>query len=157
MVTQEQITLQNLINEFENKINEKENQLMTNKEKIKQYILDMQNKPIIKKTNNGINSNYNYNYYIKQEADNGKNNIKNLMNYNINNRAKLNDFNNNNKISIHTIDSSNNDKNRDMKGNKNGTTYALMSNQQDNYLQDNNKDEQLDNYESDLNSQSNTN
>ena len=155
MVTQEQITLQNLINEFENKINEKENQLMTNKEKIKQYILDMQNKPIIKKTNNGINSNYNY--YIKHEADNGKNNFKNLMNYNINNRTKLNDFNNNNKISIHTIDSSNNDKNRDMKGNKNGTTYALMSNQQDNYLQDNNEDEQLDNYESDLNSQSNTN
>ena len=110
----------------------------------------MQNKPIIKKSNNGINSNYNY--YIKHEADNGKNNFKNLMNYNINNRTKLKYFNNNNKISIHTIDSSNNDKNRDMKGNKNGTTYALMSNQQDN-----NEDEQLDNYESDLNSQSNTN
>ena len=67
------------------------------------------------------------------------------MNYNINNRTKLNNFNNNNKISIHTIDSSNNDKNRDMKGNKIGTTYALMPNQQDNYIQDNNEDEQLDN------------
>jgi len=157
MVTQEQITLQNLINEFENKINEKENQLMAKKEKIKQYILDMQNKPIIQKNNNGLNSNYNYNYYIKKDADNGKNNIQNLMNYNISNRKKLNDFNNNNKISIHTIDSSNNDNNRDLKGNKNGTTYSLMPNQQNNYMQDNNEDEQLDNYESDLNSQSNIN
>ena len=156
MVTQEQITLQNLINEFENKIKEKENQLVTNKEKIKQYILDMQNKPIIQKSNNGLNSNYNYNYYIKQDADNGKNNIQNLFNYDINNRKKLNDFNNN-KISIHTIDSSNNDQNRDIKGNKNGTTYAIMSNQQNNYIQDNNEDEQLENYESDLNSQSNIN
>ena len=34
MVTQEQITLQNLINEFENKIKEKEEQLMLNREKI---------------------------------------------------------------------------------------------------------------------------
>ena len=157
MVTQEQITLQNLINEFENKINEKENQLMANKEKIKQYLLDMQNKPIIQKSNNGLNSNYNYNYYIKQDADNGKNNIQNLMNYNISNRKKLNDFNNNNKISIHTIDSSNNDKNRDLKGNKNGTTYAIMSNQQNDYIQDNNEGELSDNYESDLNSQSNAN
>ena len=157
MVTQEQITLQNLINEFENKINEKENQLMAKKEKIKQYILDMQNKPIIQKNNNGLNSNYNYNYYIKKDADNGKNNIQNLMNYNISNRKKLNDFNNNNKISIHTIDSSTNDNNRDFKGNKNGTTYSLMPNQQNNYMQDNNEDEQLDNYESDLNSQSNIN
>ena len=62
MVTQEQITLQNLINEFDNKISEKENQLMTNKEKIKQYLLDMQKKPLIQKNNNGLNSNYNYNY-----------------------------------------------------------------------------------------------
>ena len=62
MITQEQITLQNLINEFDNKISEKENQLMTNKEKIKQYLLDMQKKPLIQKNNNGLNSNYNYNY-----------------------------------------------------------------------------------------------
>ena len=157
MVTQEQITLQNLINEFENKINEKENQLMTNKEKIKQYILDMQNKPLIQKSNNGLNSNYNYNYYIKQDDGNGKNNIQNLMNYNISNRKKLNDFNNNNKISIHAIDSSNNDNNRDLKGNKNGTTYTIMSNQQNDYLQDNNEGELSDNFESDLNSQSNAN
>ena len=157
MVTQEQITLQNLINEFENKINEKENQLMTNKEKIKQYILDMQNKPLIQKSNNGLNSNYNYNYYIKQDDGNGKNNIQNLMNYNISNRKKLNDFNNNNKISIHAIDSPNNDNNRDLKGNKNGTTYTIMSNQQNDYLQDNNEGELSDNFESDLNSQSNAN
>ena len=34
MVTQDQITLQNLINEFEDKIKEKEEQLMLNREKI---------------------------------------------------------------------------------------------------------------------------
>ncbi len=34
MLTQEQIILQNLINEFENKIKEKEEQLMLNREKI---------------------------------------------------------------------------------------------------------------------------
>ena len=130
---------------------------MTNKEKIKQYILDMQNKPLIQKSNNGLNSNYNYNYYIKQDDGNGKNNIQNLMNYNISNRKKLNDFNNNNKISIHAIDSSNNDNNRDLKGNKNGTTYTIMSNQQNDYLQDNNEGELSDNFESDLNSQSNAN
>ena len=51
MVTQEQITLQNLINEFENKINEKENQLSVNKEKIKQSLLELQNRPLIQKNN----------------------------------------------------------------------------------------------------------
>ena len=65
MVTQEQITLQNLINEFENKIKEKEKQILSNKENINQSILELQNKPIIPKDNNGINNNYNYNYYIK--------------------------------------------------------------------------------------------
>ena len=83
MVTQEQITLQNLINEFDNKIREKENQLMTNKEKIKQYLLDMQNKPLIQKNNNGINDEYNYNYYIKTNENIIINKDKHFFKYNI--------------------------------------------------------------------------
>ena len=71
MVTQEQITLQNLINEFENKIKEKEKQILVNKENINHCILELQNKPIIPKDNNGINNNYNYNYYIKTNENNG--------------------------------------------------------------------------------------
>ena len=63
IVTQEQITLQNLINEFENKIKEKEDQLISNKEKVNQCVLELQNRPIISKNNNnGINNDYNYNY-----------------------------------------------------------------------------------------------
>ena len=126
MVTQEQITLQNLINEFDNKIREKENQLMTNKEKIKQYLLDMQNKPLIQKNNNGLNNNYNYNYYIKKDNynDNGKNDVPSLMNYNINNRNNSNNVNDNSNT--HTINS--NDDSNINRRNKNGTTYALVSN-----------------------------
>ena len=153
MVTQEQITLQNLINEFDNKISEKENQLMTNKEKIKQYLLDMQNKPLIQKNNNGLNSNYNYNYYIKKDNynDNGKNDIPSLMNYNINNRNNVNDNSN-----IHTINS--NDDSNISKRNKNGTTYTLVSNPPNNFKQNYNVNEQLDNnYESDINSQNKIN
>ena len=153
MVTQEQITLQNLINEFDNKISEKENQLMTNKEKIKQYLLDMQNKPLIQKNNNGLNNNYNYNYNIKKDNynDNGKNDIPSLMNYNINNRNNVNDNSN-----IHTINS--NDDSNISKRNKNGTTYTLVSNPPNNFKQNYNVNEQLDNnYESDINSQNKIN
>ena len=149
MVTQEQITLQNLINEFDNKISEKENQLMTNKEKIKQYLLDMQNKPLIQKNNNGLNNNYNYNYNIKKDNynDNGKNDIPSLMNYNINNRNNVNDNSN-----IHAINS--NDDSNISRRNKNGTTYTLVSNPSNNFKQNYNVNEQLDNnYESDINSQ----
>ena len=153
MVTQEQITLQNLINEFDNKISEKENQLMTNKEKIKQYLLDMQNKPLIQKNNNGLNNNYNYNYNIKKDNynDNGKNDIPSLMNYNINNRSSVNDNSN-----IHTINS--NDDSNISRRNKNGTTYTLVSNPPNNFKQNYNVNEQLDNnYESDINSQNKIN
>ena len=153
MVTQEQITLQNLINEFDNKISEKENQLMTNKEKIKQYLLDKQNKPLIQKNNNGLNNNYNYNYYIKKDNynDNGKNDIPSLMNYNINNRNNVNDNSN-----IHTINS--NDDSNISRRNKNGTTYTLVSNPPNNFKQNYNANEQLDNnYESDINSQNKIN
>ena len=153
MITQEQITLQNLINEFDNKISEKENQLMTNKEKIKQYLLDMQKKPLIQKNNNGLNSNYNYNYYIKKDNynDNGKNDIPSLMNYNINNRNNVNDNSN-----IHTINP--NDDSNISRRNKNGTTYTLVSNPPNNFKQNYNANEQLDNnYESDINSQNKIN
>ena len=152
MVTQEQITLQNLINEFDNKIREKENQLMTNKEKIKQYLLDMQNKPLIQKNNNGLNNNYNYNYYIKKDNynDNGKNDVPSLMNYNINNRNNSNNVNDNSNT--HTINS--NDDSNINRRNKNGTTYALVSNPASNFKLNNNINDQLDNnYESDINSQ----
>ena len=153
MATQEQITLQNLINEFDNKIREKENQLMTNKEKIKQYLLDMQNKPLIQKNNNGLNNNYNYNYYIKKDNynDNGKNDVPSLMNYNINNRNNSNN-NVNDNSKTHTINS--NDDSNINRRNKNGTTYALVSNPASNFKLNNNINDQLDNnYESDINSQ----
>ena len=152
MVTQEQITLQNLINEFDNKIREKENQLMTNKEKIKQYLLDMQNKPLIQKNNNGLNNNYNYNYYIKKDNynDNGKNDVPSLMNYNINIRNNSNNVNDNSNT--HTINS--NDDSNINRRNKNGTTYALVSNPASNFKLNNNINDQIDNnYESDINSQ----
>ena len=153
MVTQETITLQNLINEFDNKISEKENQLMTNKEKIKQYLLDMQNKPLIQKNNNGLNNNYNYNYYIKKDNynDNGKNDIPSLINYNKNNRNNVNDNSN-----IHTINT--NDDSNINRRNKNGTTYTLVSNPSNNFKINNNVNDQLDNnYESDINSQNQIN
>ena len=93
MVTQEQITLQNLINEFENKINEKESQLLENKEKIKQSLLELQNRPLIQKNNinnNGINNNYNYNYYIRQDNNNNGNNNINYDNRNFNTKYQKN-------------------------------------------------------------------
>ena len=127
MVTQEQITLQNLINEFENKINEKESQLSETKEKIKQCLLELQNKPLIQKNNinnNGINNNYNYNYYLNQDNNNGKNNNLENINYNIINRDKLNDID---KKPAHSFDDNQNIMKRNQ-GNKNGTTYTYISN-----------------------------
>ena len=56
MIKQEQMTLTNLMNEFDNKIKEKENQLTVNKEKIKQYLLNLQNKPISYNKNNKFKS-----------------------------------------------------------------------------------------------------
>ena len=98
MVTQEQITLQNLINEFENKIKEKEEQLMLNREKINQCVLELQNRPIFSKNKNGINidHNYNYNYYIKNEENNGNNNhLENMNNNNLTPRNNPDNINNN--------------------------------------------------------------
>ena len=98
MVTQEQITLQNLINEFENKIKEKEEQLMLNQEKINQCVLELQNRPIFSKNKNGINIdyNYNYNYYIKNEENNGNNNhLENMNNNNLTPRNNPDNINNN--------------------------------------------------------------
>ena len=95
IVTQEQITLQNLINEFENKIKEKEDQLISNKEKVNQCVLELQNRPIISKNNNnGINNDYNYNYYIKTNENNGINNFENRNN----NNNKNDEININNNI-----------------------------------------------------------
>ena len=134
MVTQEQITLQNLINEFENKIKEKEEQLMANKEKINQCVLELQNRPIISKNNNGINNEYNYNYYIKTNENNGNENIReNMNNYPINQYEQMN--------------SNNADNN---KNNKNGTnfTYTLINN----YKQNNNN-AHIEKNENDINSQ----
>ena len=114
MVTQEQITLQNLINEFENKIKEKEEQLMANKEKINQCVLELQNRPIVPKNNNGINNEYNYNYYIKTNENNGNENLReNMNNFAINKYEEMNSNNSNNNKNI----------------NKNGThfTYALIN------------------------------
>ena len=122
MVTQEQITLENLINEFENKIIEKENQLVVNKEKIKQYLLELQNRPLIVQRNN-INNNGINNNNTKQDNI-GKNNISENMNYNIVNRNNLNDINstrNNNYIY------SKENENKRSKGNRNGTTYTYSS------------------------------
>jgi hypothetical protein len=132
MVTQEQITLQNLISEFENKINEKENQLLDTKEKIKQSLLELQNRPLIQKNNinnNGINNNYNYNYYIRQDNNNGNNNIPDIINY----------------------ERSTNKRNQ---GNKNGTTYTYSSNPLNEYEQRNNISEPVNNneIENDINS-----
>ena len=117
MVTQEQITLQNLINEFENKIKEKEQQLMENKENINQCLLELQNRPIIPKGNNGNNNEYNYNYYIKTNENNGIGNFRENMNKF--EEMNFNEVNNNKNI------------------NKNGTnfTYALMN--KNNYNQKN--------------------
>ena len=98
MVTQEQITLQNLINEFENKIKEKEEQLMLNRDKINQCVLELQNRPIFSKNKNGINIdyNYNYNYYIKNEENNGNNNhLENMNNNNLTPRNNPDNINNN--------------------------------------------------------------
>ena len=96
IVTQEQITLQNLISEFENKIKEKEEQLISNKEKINQCVLELQNRPIISKNNNnnGINNDYNYNYYIKTNENNGINYYENRNN----NNDKNDEININNNI-----------------------------------------------------------
>ena len=100
MVTQEQITLQNLINEFENKIKENEKQILVNKENINQCILELQNKPIIPKDNNGINNNYNYNYNycIKGNENNGIDNALEIRNYYNNKKPEEinDDYNNKN-------------------------------------------------------------
>ena len=100
MVTQEQITLQNLINEFENKIKEKEKQILVNKENINQCILELQNKPIISQDNNGINNNYNYNYNycIKGNENNGIVNALEIRNYYNNKKPEEinDDYNNKN-------------------------------------------------------------
>ena len=77
MIAQEQITLQNLINEFESKINEKDNQLISIKDKINQYLLDIKNKPLIDNYYNGRN-NYNYQYQL--------NNNENGIDYDISNK-----------------------------------------------------------------------
>ena len=153
MVTQEQITLQNLINEFENKINEKENQLSINKEKIKQSLLELQNRPLIQKNNinnNGINNNYNYNYYIKQD-NNGNYNIPGMINYNISKRNKMNELDNNknNIASLYSLDSGN--ENSDIKNqrNNNANTYTYSSYPQNQYEKRNNE------IENDMNFQSN--
>ena len=135
MVTQEQITLQNLINEFENKIKEKEEQLMENKENINQCLLELQNRPIIPKYNNGNNNEYNYNYYIKTNENNGIDNFRE-------NRNNLND----NKFEEINFNNTNN--------NKNGTnfTYALIN--KNNYNQ---KNINVEKNENDINSQNNLN
>ena len=146
MVTQEQITLQNLINEFENKINEKENQLTNIKDKIKQHLLELQNRPLIQKNNinnNGINNNYNYNYYLRQDNNNnGNNNIPEIIKYNMANRIKINNNNNErNIVPIHSFDSSNNNNFNRNQRNNNGTTYTYISNQQNLYENMNNINE----------------
>ena len=130
MVTQEQITLQNLINEFENKIKEKEQQLMENKENINQCLLELQNRPIMPKRNNGNNNEYNYNYYIKTNENNGIDNFRENMN----------------KFEEMNFNEANNNKNI----NKNGTnfTYALMN--KNNYNQ---KNINVEKNENDINSQ----
>ena len=100
MVTQEQITLQNLINEFDNKIKETEQQLINNRQKINQSVLELQNRPKIPKNNNGIiNDEYNYNYYIKTNENNGNNTtLENRYTPNRNKNLEMNyNYNNNNK------------------------------------------------------------
>ena len=130
MVTQEQITLQNLINEFDNKIKETEEQLTSNRQKINQSVLELQNKPILPKNNNGINDEYNYNYYIKTNENNGNNtNLENRYTPNRNKNLDMN-FNYNNK-------------------NGKNITYALIN--KNNIKIEN----QLDKNENDINSQAN--
>ena len=132
MVTQEQITLQNLINEFDNKIKETEEQLTNNRQKINQSVLELQNKPILPKNNNGINDEYNYNYYIKTNENNGNNtNLENRYTPNRNKNLDMNfNYNNNNK-------------------NGKNITYALIN--KNNVKIEN----QLDKNENDINSQAN--
>ena len=132
MVTQEQITLQNLINEFDNKIKETEEQLTSNRQKINQSVLELQNKPILPKNNNGINDEYNYNYYIKTNENNGNNtNLENRYTPNRNKNLDMNfNYNNNNK-------------------NGKNITYALIN--KNNIKIEN----QLDKNENDINSQAN--
>ena len=132
MVTQEQITLQNLINEFDNKIKETEEQLTNNRQKINQSVLELQNKPILPKNNNGINDEYNYNYYIKTNENNGNNtNLENRYTPNRNKNIDMNfNYNNNNK-------------------NGKNITYALIN--KNNIKIEN----QLDKNENDINSQAN--
>ena len=132
MVTQEQITLQNLINEFDNKIKETEEQLTSNRQKINQSVLGLQNKPILPKNNNGINDEYNYNYYIKTNENNGNNtNLENRYTPNRNKNLDMNfNYNNNNK-------------------NGKNITYALIN--KNNIKIEN----QLDKNENDINSQAN--
>jgi hypothetical protein len=138
MVTQEQITLQNLINEFENKINEKEHQLTINKDKIKQCLLELQSKPLIQKdnlnNNNGINNNYNY--YLAQDNNNGNKNISEGINYNVNNKNKVNEIKNNKKkLSLKSLESYKDDNYNKRLGNNNGTTYTYSSNPYNQYGQ----------------------
>ena len=145
IVTQEQITLQNLISEFENKINEKENQLSQNKIKIEQYLVELQNKPSDKKNNfnnNGLSSNYNYKYYLKSDNNNGKNiNLKNI-NYNIINRNKSNNLN---KRALHSFDDNIIKRNRDIK-NKNSYTYTFkQENQFKNKINESNENSEIEN------------
>ena len=135
MVTQEQITLQNLINEFENKIKEKEEQLMGNKENINQCLLELQNRPIIPKYNNGNNNEYNYNYYIKTNENNGIDNFRE-------NRNNLNDI----KFEEMNFNNANN--------NKNGTNFAYALINKNNYNQ---KNINVEKNENDINSQNNMN
>ena len=134
MVTQEQITLQNLINEFDNKIKETEEQLTSNRQKINQSVLELQNKPILPKNNNGINDEYNYNYYIKTNENNGNNtNLENRYTPNRNKNIDIDmnfNYNNNNK-------------------NGKNITYALIN--KNNIKIEN----QLDKNENDINSQAN--
>ena len=132
MVTQEQITLQNLINEFDNKIKETEEQLTSNRQKINQSVLELQNKPILPKNNNEINDEYNYNYYIKTNENNGNNtNLENRYTPNRNKNLDINfNYNNNNK-------------------NGKNITYALIN--KNNIKIEN----QLDKNENDINSQAN--
>ena len=132
MITQEQITLQNLINEFDNKIKETEEQLTNNRQKINQSVLELQNKPILPKNNNGINDEYNYNYYIKTNENNGNNtNLENRYTPNRNKNLDMNfNYNNNNK-------------------NGKNITYALIN--KNNIKIEN----QLDKNENDINSQAN--
>ena len=139
MVTQEQITLQNLINEFENKINEKEHQLAINKDKIKQCLLELQSKPLIQKdnlnNNNGINNNYNY--YLAQDNNNGNKNISEGINYNANNKNKVNEIKNNSKkkLSLQSLETYKDDNYNKKLGNNNGTTYTYSSNPYNQYGQ----------------------